>query len=322
MRVPIDCWYVVLEGRELRRGRPRVARRLGLDLVFWRDSSGAPRAVLDRCPHRGASLGHGKVRDGQIECPFHGFRFDGGGACVKVPCNGPDAQRPKHLATRAFVLREEHGLVWLWWGEPREEYPPVPWFSELEGREHSGFVVDNDVSWMRNVENQLDWPHLPFVHGRTIGMGFDPRIEVRSVVEGDRLVTWLTRDEDEQGKPSFHIQLAFPHLWLNPLGGDRMMAMAAFVPVDETHTRMYFRTYARPLLVPGLARLVTAAVDVVNRLILGQDLRVVATQPPEPTVDVQGERLVQADLPIAQFRKEIARRSAPDPGLVTLRRHG
>ncbi|MCA9709842.1 MAG: hypothetical protein KDK70_28640, partial [Myxococcales bacterium] len=180
---------------------------------------------------------------------------------------------------------------------------------------------------MRNVENQLDWPHLPFVHRRTIGIGFDPRIEVRSVVEGDRLVTWLTRDEDERGKPSFRIELAFPHLWLNPLG-DRMLAMAAFVPVDETHTRMYFRTYVRPLLVPGLARLVAMGVDVANRLILRQDLRVVATQPPESTIDVQGERLVQADLPIAQFRKEVARRSAPeptpdpkpDPKPVTLRR--
>lgn len=322
MMVPQDSWYVVLESKEVRPGKPLAARRFGLDLVMWRDEHGAVRAVTDRCPHRGAALSAGQVRDGHIECPFHGFRFDGEGACVKVPCNGPEGQRPKHLATRSFVLREQHGFVWMWWGRARDEYPPVPWFPQVEGYEYSRFTVDTDSNWMRNVENQLDWAHLPFVHRTTIGRGFPQQIEVRSEVRDDRLVTWLVHQQDDQGNPGFEVTLAFPNVWLNPFFGERMMGLMAFVPIDETHTRLYSRTYMRPLLIPGLATALSALMNVFNRRVLAQDMRVVATQPPGPTVDIHDERLVQADLPIAQFRKEVARRSASDPALVQLRPHG
>ncbi|MEM9455317.1 MAG: aromatic ring-hydroxylating dioxygenase subunit alpha [Myxococcota bacterium] len=312
MRVPIDSWYAILEAKEVRRGKPHAARRLGLDLVLWRDADTVVRAVTDRCPHRGTALSAGRVRDGCIECPFHGFRFDGDGACVKVPCNGPDAQRPRHLATRSFVLREEHGLVWLWWGEARAEYPPVPWFPELEvGYEHSGFTVDSEVNWMRNVENQLDWAHLPFIHGTTIGSGFNPQIKVHSRVQDDRIITWVDDPQGARGQPTVATTFAFANIWHLPFGGQRMSGFIAFAPVDETHTRMYFRTYTRRLLVPGIAKAVCTVMDLFNRVVVRQDTRVVATQPPGETTQAHDERLVQADLPIAQFRKEVARRSLP-----------
>ena len=312
---PIDSWFAVLESRELRRDTPLAARRLGLDLVFWRDGAGAVRCVSDRCPHRGAALSAGKVRDGTIECPFHGFRFDGEGACVKVPCNPPDSQRARHIDTRAFVVREVHGMIWLWWGEAREagDYPDVPWFTELEGREHSSFFVDTAVNWQRNVENQLDWAHLPFVHATTIGRGYPEHVVARCEIDGDRLVTWVAHDETGDGIPGFHITFQFPNIWLNPLG-DRVVAFVAFVPIDDEHSRMYFRTYVRRFAIPGLARLVGRAIDVANRVILSQDLRVLHTQP--PTVDPSEERLVQADLPIGQFRKQLRRRA--QPGVATV----
>jgi phenylpropionate dioxygenase-like ring-hydroxylating dioxygenase large terminal subunit len=308
---PTNCWYAVLDAREVRPGRPHVATRFGLELAFWRDAAGAPRCVLDRCPHRGASLGAGRVRGGEIECPFHGFRFDGSGACVEVPCNPPDNQRPRHLATRAFELREAHGLIWLWWGEARETYPAVPWFEDLDERYGwAGFAVDSVVSWTRNVENQLDWAHLPFVHRTSIGAEFPHEIEVHSDIEGDRLTTWV----DDQLELSFH----FPNIWKNPFGGERLIGFMAFAPVDETHSRLYVRTYAR---VPVLARFVARVTNIANRWILGQDLRVVHTQPPESTAGLRDEKLVQSDLSIAQFRKELVRRSDSPGPLVELRTH-
>ena len=33
-------------------------------------------AVEDACPHRGASLSGGRIRDGRLECPVHGWQFD------------------------------------------------------------------------------------------------------------------------------------------------------------------------------------------------------------------------------------------------------
>ena len=52
-----------------------LARLLGgHDLVVYRD--GAQVACLPNyCPHRGWPFDGGRVRDGVLECPFHGYEF-------------------------------------------------------------------------------------------------------------------------------------------------------------------------------------------------------------------------------------------------------
>lgn len=304
---PSDHWYAILDGRELRRGEVLAARRLGVDLALWRDAAGGVHATRDRCPHRGAALSLGRVRDGCIQCPFHGFRYDGEGRCVEAPCAG--AATPRDLAVRAYPLREAHGFVWLWWGEPRGEYPEVPWFPELDASYlHSGLMVREwPVYWMRSVENQLDWPHLPFVHRTTIGFGADKRMEVASEVTGDRLDTWLRSRERPDGTPELKLSLIFPNIWLNPFG-KHQIGMVAFAPIDEQRTRMYIRSYQRRLPIPGLTPLLSRLANVLNVVIFGQDVRVVASQPQAPTHETRDERLVRADLPIVQFRREIRRR--------------
>lgn len=304
---PTDHWYAILDARELRRGAVVGVRRLGVDLALWRDADGNAYATADRCPHRGAALSLGRVRDGTIQCPFHGFRYDGAGRCVEVPCLG--ATVPRHIAARAHVLREAHDFLWLWWGEPRGEYPEVPWFPELGGDHvHAGLVVREwPVNWMRAVENQLDWPHLPFVHRTTIGMFSRPEMDVGCEVNGDRLDTWLRDQELPDGTPSLKISLLLPNIWINPFGASQV-GMLAFVPIDEQRTRFYVRTYQRRHAIPGLAHLVSRLTNLLNRVILRQDARVVVSQPQAPTTDVEGEHLVQADLPIVQFRKEVRRR--------------
>jgi len=304
---PTDHWYAILDARELPRGAVVGARRLGVDLALWRDADGRAHATGDRCPHRGAAFSLGRVRDGCLECPFHGFRFDGAGRCVAAPCEGDAPQG--HLTAKVHPLREAHDFLWLWWGEPRDEYPEVPWFPELgAGHVHAGLVAcEWPVNWMRSVENQLDWPHLPFVHRTTIGVGMGKAMQVASEVTGDRLDTWLRDRERPDGTPELKISFIFPNIWINPFGASQT-GMLAFVPIDERRTRMYVRTYQRRHAIPGLAPLVSRLTNMFNRIILRQDARVVMSQPQVPTTDIRDERLVQADLPIAQFRKEVRRR--------------
>ena len=59
--------------------QPQGASLLGEDLVLWRDAAGAAHAWADQCPHRGARLSLGRVAGGQLECPYHGWRFEGSG---------------------------------------------------------------------------------------------------------------------------------------------------------------------------------------------------------------------------------------------------
>lgn len=61
----------------------------GHSLVLWRDETGTIRALEDRCPHRAARLSEGQVRDGRIECSYHGWQVR---ACARAP--GVDVHAP------------------------------------------------------------------------------------------------------------------------------------------------------------------------------------------------------------------------------------
>ena len=62
---------------------------------------------------------------------------------------------PKGMAVQAYRVREEHGFVWLWWGERRASYPAVPFFDELkEGWRYARLSVDWPVHYTRAIENQ------------------------------------------------------------------------------------------------------------------------------------------------------------------------
>ncbi len=178
-------WYPIYDARLLKPGRPIAVRRLAQDLVLWRDLDGRAAALPDRCPHRAARLSRGSVRDGCIQCPYHGFRFNSRGECVLVPVEGPGAPIAKGLAAAPALLREEHGLIWLWYGDSAKAASEVPWLAPAPWENGSVFMTsfDIDVSYLRVIENMGDFFHLPFVHRRWFrGVGerlvnFDAHVE-------------------------------------------------------------------------------------------------------------------------------------------------
>jgi phenylpropionate dioxygenase-like ring-hydroxylating dioxygenase large terminal subunit len=48
-------WWVIAGSKAIGK-KPVAVRRLGEDLVLWRDSSGKIVCQSQHCPHRGASL--------------------------------------------------------------------------------------------------------------------------------------------------------------------------------------------------------------------------------------------------------------------------
>lgn len=295
-----ERWYVIAEGREIQR-KPVGLRRLGQDMVAWRDQAGRVRVADDRCPHRGASLASGTVEDGCITCPFHGWRFDGDGACKRIPSNGDEPVSAQVYDTRAYAVREAHGYVWLWWGkaDARQEatLPDIPWLAPLTapGMRYSTFVSEWQSPLERCVENQLDMAHLPFVHRDTIGRGLPHRVDVELSVDGDTITFW---NKD----PRFPSRLTFigPGLWCLPLG-TRVIQHIAFVPIDAQRTRQYVRAYRNFLNVPLLGPFFDWVMRFYTKKIFHQDRDVVGTQPANPAPGQ--EKLVQADAPIAAYRR-------------------
>ncbi len=68
---PSGGWYAVDAARSI-GARPARYQVAGHDLVVWR-AGDSIRVAPDACPHMGASLSCGRVRDGQLVCPWHGL---------------------------------------------------------------------------------------------------------------------------------------------------------------------------------------------------------------------------------------------------------
>ncbi|MFL5900170.1 MAG: Rieske 2Fe-2S domain-containing protein [Solirubrobacterales bacterium] len=163
------CWQPVARIQDLEHG-PQRAVLLGEALAVFLTEGGAPAVVADRCAHRGASLSMGEVRGDGIQCPYHGWEWDGGdGACTRVPSLADQAQIPPRARIAAFPAREEWGLVWTALEEPLGEPPTVPWFEPAPGRWKHGTPFELPVGLGVMIENFRDVAHFAFVHGDTFG---------------------------------------------------------------------------------------------------------------------------------------------------------
>lgn len=136
-------------------------------LVLFRDESGAAHALLDRCAHRNIALSLGKVSHGCIECPYHGWRYDGGGHCQHVPSLG-DSAKPPRVSVRSFPVIEQQGFVWVWM---RGDMAPPPdsrpyTFAHLDEPGWNTFIMKTrfEAGVEACLENFLDCPHTVYVH--------------------------------------------------------------------------------------------------------------------------------------------------------------
>jgi phenylpropionate dioxygenase-like ring-hydroxylating dioxygenase large terminal subunit len=160
-------WHPVALSSDVQQG-PVGVRLLDEDLVLWRDAEGVANAFVDRCPHRGARLSLGRVNEGNLECPYHGWQFADSGQCVKVPAVPSFTPPPQHCV-KSFGVQEACGLIWV---QLQAADVPLPAF-EAEGdarlRKVSCGPYDVAASAPRIIENFLDMSHFGFVHEGWLG---------------------------------------------------------------------------------------------------------------------------------------------------------
>ena len=168
--VPVEFqgWHPVAQTASV-GDAPVAVQLLGERLVLWRDGEAAVQAWADRCPHRGAQLSMGCVRGGQLECPYHGWRFDGAGQVVRVPALPGFVPPTTHRAT-VYDAVERYGLVWVRLASGGDAEPPA-FAAESEPRLRKLNCGPYDVatSAPRIVENFLDMAHFGFVHDGWLG---------------------------------------------------------------------------------------------------------------------------------------------------------
>lgn len=166
--------------------KPFATRLWGEPIVVYRDTQGELVAMSDVCPHRSVPLSMGKVEDGTLTCMYHGWQFGDKGSCVDVPtihtvdddghelnCNShgkflDSVTKSNSGNVRAVV--EHEGLVYVWRGNVLEaDVSLLP--SRRKGDMETvpiDTVLDYNVDYSYVVENNLDSPHLFYLHDGSI----------------------------------------------------------------------------------------------------------------------------------------------------------
>ena len=162
-----EGWYFVARRQAILKARFIQKNWMGKEIVAWCDGEGRVCVAESVCPHLGADLGPaagGRVQDGRLVCPFHGFEYDATGRCVATPF----AAAPKSADLRVFETREILGMVFAWWGSGGR---PSQWrlpanpaargdWTNLEFR-----TIRFPGHPQETTENSVDLAHLRYVHG-------------------------------------------------------------------------------------------------------------------------------------------------------------
>jgi phenylpropionate dioxygenase-like ring-hydroxylating dioxygenase large terminal subunit len=139
---------------------------LGEPILIGRDMDGAAFALRDLCPHRGMRLTAGRFDGREIECCYHGWRFNSSGRCTLIPSLVPDqAFTPDRIHTRSYATCEVQGNIWVFFGEDPAVAPEIP---HLDGFDETPPDLVENVCFAATIDHAvvglMDPAHGPFVH--------------------------------------------------------------------------------------------------------------------------------------------------------------
>jgi len=170
-------WYRVMPSGDLKRNRLHKATLLETPLVLGRDREEKPFALHDACPHRGMPLSHGAFDGQQLQCSYHGWKFDAhSGQCRLIPSLTSDQTlKIDRIYAGSYACEEQDGYIWVFIPDPappgagftKADKPPipvprVPSFSDKFKIAH--LTAELPCSVDHGIIGLMDPAHGPFVH--------------------------------------------------------------------------------------------------------------------------------------------------------------
>jgi phenylpropionate dioxygenase-like ring-hydroxylating dioxygenase large terminal subunit len=170
-------WYRALPSRGVTRDQLQKAMLLEIPLVIGRDSQGKPFALRDACPHRGMPLSCGQFDGSQLECSYHGWKFDAQtGQCRLIPSLTSDQDlKVDRIYAGSYGCEEHDDYIWVFVPEPPPagagfgkaiepsfSAPRVPIFDGKYKIAH--LTADLPCSVDHGIIGLMDPAHGPFVH--------------------------------------------------------------------------------------------------------------------------------------------------------------
>lgn len=208
---PRNAWYVAAMGSEV-TDKPLGRQICGERMVFYRTHDGSISALEDFCPHRGAPLSLGTVRDSVLVCGYHGLAVNCSGRVDSMP-----GQRVNNFPpVKAYPVIERYGFIWVWPGDPDQadaaKLHHLPW-AESDKWAYGGGQYHINCDYRLMIDNLMDLTHETYVHASSIGQKEIDEAPVRTHVDGQEVIT--SRYMDGVKAPPFW-QMALQGAGLSP----------------------------------------------------------------------------------------------------------
>ena len=286
-----DIWYFAGLASDIRKGQMIRREIAGEPICIGRQDDGSLFALRDICPHRAAPFSKGCIKDGTVECPYHGWRFGiDDGACKEIPALTPDQTlETEKIKVRTFPVRQEGQLIWVYvaadkrfTGSPEIDPPAFPFANRRA-------IMDDSLTLNCHVDHAviglMDPAHGPYVHRQwwwrsessihAKAKAFEPR---------ERGFAMAAHEPSSNsfaykllgGKPITEITFTLPGIRTEEIkvGKKTLLSFTAVTPIDEARTqiRQIFFTDM------GMIKLLSPILGIYARKFLRQDADMVDLQ--------------------------------------------
>lgn len=286
-----NVWYVGLPSHQLKVGKSQALKIMNEPIVFFRDSLGKVAAIRDICPHRGIPLSYGRVVNDTMECPYHGWKFDGSGMCTEIPslCKDQDLN-PNKIKVRSYPVYEAQGLIWIFIGDKDYDVTQAPAIPEMKAfpadvSPKLTYVVNFPCHVDHAVIGLMDPAHGPYVHKSWFWRSEKTMLEKRKkfapVQYGFQMVRHTPSKNSKAykilgGAPTTEITFTLPCVRVEHIqvGKRNFYSYTALTPVDEMNTRVTQLAYWD---IPWLS-VIKPALHLFSKNFLGQDMDAVTKQ--------------------------------------------
>ena len=161
-------WYFGLLSSSLKPGHMVSKRIAGEPILFLRTKDHRVFALRDICPHRGMPLSCGRLLNTEeVECCYHGWRFNTHGACTKIPSLTSDQDFDlSRIQVQTYPCFEKSGTLWIYLSS--EKNPKPSFLPDLPSNLPASPRLALTMTFPCNIDHAviglMDPAHGPFIH--------------------------------------------------------------------------------------------------------------------------------------------------------------
>jgi phenylpropionate dioxygenase-like ring-hydroxylating dioxygenase large terminal subunit len=286
-----NLWYYALPSGQVKVGHLIPKILLGEPIVFGRGEDSKIFAMRNVCPHRGIPLSYGRLEGNEVECCYHGWKFNAAGVCTCIPSLvGHENIEPQNIRVRIYPVTETQGGIWIFFEDPLhklDQLPPIPQLQDIPDDappsvlERSLFPCPIDHA----VIGLMDPAHGPFVHTSWWWRSRKSMHEKAKAFGPSYLGFTMKRHRPSKnsfaykllgGAPETEISFQLPGIRNEHIrvGKHVVCNLTCVTPIDENQTEITHTIYTTI----GWLKLFAPIVKIFARAFLGQDRSVVVRQ--------------------------------------------